>query len=385
MARRGRQSVEANGALCVEGDCAPPGEVERFRLAHPRDKRFGRVGIDGLRPFAAQAKDHRLVGRVALPVKASEPTAQRRRVATRSIAPVATSPPANAAAAFIGPTVCDDDGPMPILNSSKTLIIARPRAAAGFRSGSRRILAQFDRGAAIAAQHEALPFGPGGRLFHLCANGRIGCLVGKTRGSDKAQPTRPASASTERSTNLPPPLPSSPAPLFTRPRQPPPRFSPDCSPNLFDELRRDLVDLFPVLSLRRLRREPAKKCCWNIWTARRSACCNGRSRPRDSRCPAGRPEARRSARRSQSAARAWRAAVRREPVGGRSGQSPPHFRDPSASPGISTLWGASHSEETAVHVEVRRSSTWDQAKPSFLKQGPVKVEARTIPPGQPRV
>ena len=48
--------------------------------------------------------------------------------ATRSIAPVSMSPPANAAAAFIGPTVCDDDGPIPILNSSKTLIIAQASA-----------------------------------------------------------------------------------------------------------------------------------------------------------------------------------------------------------------------------------------------------------------
>src|ERR1700733_7871741 len=44
-----------------------------------------------------------------------------------------------------------------------------------------------------------------------------------------------------------------------------------------------------------------------------------------------------------------------------------------------------HSEETAVHVEVRRSSTRDQAKPSFLKQEPVKIEARTVPSSQPRV
>jgi hypothetical protein len=29
-----------------------------------------------------------------------------------------------ATAAFIGPTVCDDDGPIPILNSSKTPIIS---------------------------------------------------------------------------------------------------------------------------------------------------------------------------------------------------------------------------------------------------------------------
>ena len=122
------------------------------------------------------------------PVKASEPNSATSTLATRSIAPVSTSPPTNAPAAFIGPTVCDEDGPTPILNSSKTLIIARPRAAAGFRSGSRRILAQFDRCAAVAAQHEALPFGASrcGRFrpvsFHLCANGGIGCLGRKIPG-----------------------------------------------------------------------------------------------------------------------------------------------------------------------------------------------------------
>ena len=58
------------------------------------------------------------------PVKASEPSSATSTEATLAIAPVATSPSANAAAAFIGPTVCDDDGPMPILNSSKTLNIA---------------------------------------------------------------------------------------------------------------------------------------------------------------------------------------------------------------------------------------------------------------------
>ena len=65
MARRRRHGVETNCALGVEGNCAPAGEVERFRLAHPRDKRFGGVEIDSLRRLAAEAQDHRLVGRVA--------------------------------------------------------------------------------------------------------------------------------------------------------------------------------------------------------------------------------------------------------------------------------------------------------------------------------
>src|ERR1700678_4100089 len=69
-----------------------------------------------------------------LPVKASEPRSATSTEATRPSAPVAESPPANAAAAFIGPTVCDDDGPIPILKSSKTLNIARPRAAGDYHA-----------------------------------------------------------------------------------------------------------------------------------------------------------------------------------------------------------------------------------------------------------
>ena len=65
MARRGRQRVERNGALGIEGDEPAPGEVEPLRLAHPRHERVGQVRIDGLGRFAAEAQDCGLVGRVA--------------------------------------------------------------------------------------------------------------------------------------------------------------------------------------------------------------------------------------------------------------------------------------------------------------------------------
>ena len=58
------------------------------------------------------------------PVKASEPRSMTSTEATRPSAPMPARPAAKAAAAFIGPTVCDDDGPTPILKSSKTLIMA---------------------------------------------------------------------------------------------------------------------------------------------------------------------------------------------------------------------------------------------------------------------
>ena len=67
MARRRRHGVEHDGPLGVERNCAPPDEVERFRLAHRHDKRFGGVEIDSLRRLAAESQDHRLVGGVAAP------------------------------------------------------------------------------------------------------------------------------------------------------------------------------------------------------------------------------------------------------------------------------------------------------------------------------
>jgi len=59
---------------------------------------------------------------VTLPVKASEPKSVTRTLSTRASAPSAASASAKTAAAFIGPTVCDEDGPRPILKRSKTLI-----------------------------------------------------------------------------------------------------------------------------------------------------------------------------------------------------------------------------------------------------------------------
>ena len=59
-----------------------------------------------------------------LPVKASEPRSVTSTEATRGSSPLEARPAAKAAAAFIGPTVCEEDGPRPILKRSKTLIIA---------------------------------------------------------------------------------------------------------------------------------------------------------------------------------------------------------------------------------------------------------------------
>ena len=56
------------------------------------------------------------------PVQASEPNRVTTTRAVRSRSPCAASASAKALAAFIGPTLCEDDGPSPILKSSNTPI-----------------------------------------------------------------------------------------------------------------------------------------------------------------------------------------------------------------------------------------------------------------------
>ena len=57
------------------------------------------------------------------PVAPSEPNSSALIPATRSTTPSSASEPTNMPAARIGPTVCELDGPMPILKRSKALIV----------------------------------------------------------------------------------------------------------------------------------------------------------------------------------------------------------------------------------------------------------------------
>ena len=80
-----------------------------------------RGGIHRVRLLALQAEQYRLVAAVALPVAPSEPYSSTLTLAVASSNPSRLSPSAKRAAARIGPTVWELDGPMPILNRSKTL------------------------------------------------------------------------------------------------------------------------------------------------------------------------------------------------------------------------------------------------------------------------
>ena len=63
------------------------------------------------------------------PVAPSEPNSSARTRVTDSSSPSCARPSAKVRAARIGPTVCDDDGPIPIENRSKTLMATRSSCA----------------------------------------------------------------------------------------------------------------------------------------------------------------------------------------------------------------------------------------------------------------
>ncbi len=70
------------------------------------------------------------------PVAPSDPNSSARTPATAADCPLPASDAANIPAATIGPTVCELDGPIPILNRSKTLMVTAgspsvPRAGGG--------------------------------------------------------------------------------------------------------------------------------------------------------------------------------------------------------------------------------------------------------------
>ena len=93
--------------------------------------------IDGVRLESGQPQQHRLVAAMSLAgraERAEQLDAQPRD--TRPAAAAIRAPGRNAAAARIGPTVWELDGPMPILNSSKQLT-ANAWSPSGSRAGAR--------------------------------------------------------------------------------------------------------------------------------------------------------------------------------------------------------------------------------------------------------
>ena len=114
--------VEDEVVGLVERDGEPPGQPERVPATGPRST-SGSTASGSTVSGCSPERPSRTALSVACPrpVRASEPyrSARTRRTCART--PARSSARTKRRAAHIGPTVCELDGPMPILNRSKTL------------------------------------------------------------------------------------------------------------------------------------------------------------------------------------------------------------------------------------------------------------------------
>jgi hypothetical protein len=83
------------------------------------------INLKGYRVVTAQAKQYGNIGTVARPVLASEPYSNIFTCTTSGNTSFCLSNSTNCCAARHGPSVCELDGPMPILNISNTEICSR--------------------------------------------------------------------------------------------------------------------------------------------------------------------------------------------------------------------------------------------------------------------
>jgi len=120
--RQGRLiKVEIDTLRRVEIDDGAVRKHELPRCCDSVDAAVGIVGIDQFRRQTAKSQHDRLVGAVPTPSTRQRP--EQRDLQAFEARSRPSSARMNAAAAFMGPMVCDEDGPIPILNRSKTLII----------------------------------------------------------------------------------------------------------------------------------------------------------------------------------------------------------------------------------------------------------------------
>ena len=119
----GRPRPSATGVLAEQRRSAPARRTAAARVTGGR-------GVDGLRALTEQAEDDRAVAAVPVAGGARASRTARPAPGPPSVdSPSSASPSAKVRAARIGPTVCDDDGPMPIENRSNTLMATRPSCA----------------------------------------------------------------------------------------------------------------------------------------------------------------------------------------------------------------------------------------------------------------
>ena len=105
----------------LEIDDVGPGERQAQPLADPRQARLDLVRVDAVGQAAFQAQHHGLVGAVPLAGRAQRAVQLDPHAAHGGQRAVRARRAAKRLAAIIGPTVCELEGPMPILNRSKAL------------------------------------------------------------------------------------------------------------------------------------------------------------------------------------------------------------------------------------------------------------------------
>ena len=110
-------------AVRIEADPMLAEQVQGTVLPDHGDPVWHAVGVDRARILAGQAEQHRTVAAVPVPGRAERAEQFGPHRARAASSPLSRKPNANSRAAFIGPTVCELDGPMPILNRSKTLMV----------------------------------------------------------------------------------------------------------------------------------------------------------------------------------------------------------------------------------------------------------------------
>ena len=135
--RQALAPVQDDVGIGVEGDLAAAGQGSRPASRTPATSGSAATGstVSGCSPVSPSTSAFTLPW--PCPVAPSEPNSSTRSPATRGIRPSAASVSVNMPAARIGPTVCELDGPIPILKSSNALIaMARLLSAAPRRCGA---------------------------------------------------------------------------------------------------------------------------------------------------------------------------------------------------------------------------------------------------------
>ena len=120
MQRQSLAAIEDQIGFFIESDAAPANR-QLPAFTNRREKARYCIHVDGVRLVSRQSKQYRLVAAVAFAGRAERTVQFHVKTCGILEQPLAGEAFANMRAARIGPTVCELEGPMPILNRSNAL------------------------------------------------------------------------------------------------------------------------------------------------------------------------------------------------------------------------------------------------------------------------